>query len=239
MPPRTVICDLCGGKFFAHSIDHHKKVCRDKVGKQNHECPYCHSGVPLLEMDAHILRCPEAKAIGAKPSGASAALANRLKRDRERPPGGHQAQQQARGMPGRGGSPAFGGGGGGSGPSEYEDDDLARVPCPSCGRKFAMDRVAKHQAICTKIASKGPRKTFQVQRTYNEGGSGGAVVGVASPAPKGRGRGGMGGAVEKNLANKPKPPPTRTNWREQSRAFREACRAGRQYPMPLWGQDNY
>ena len=47
MPPRVVICELCGGKFFPHSIDKHRKVCRDKVGVQLHPCPYCQAGVPM------------------------------------------------------------------------------------------------------------------------------------------------------------------------------------------------
>merc|ERR1719502_810130 len=35
-------------------------------------------------MDAHIARCPEARAAGGRPTGASAALAARLEKDRMR-----------------------------------------------------------------------------------------------------------------------------------------------------------
>merc|ERR1719277_2034609 len=35
-------------------------------------------------MDSHILKCPEAKAAGAAPTGQSAALQRRLERERDR-----------------------------------------------------------------------------------------------------------------------------------------------------------
>mmetsp|Transcript_63309 Transcript_63309/g.170177 ORF Transcript_63309/g.170177 Transcript_63309/m.170177 type:complete len:367 (-) Transcript_63309:9-1109(-) len=168
-------------------------------------------------------------------------LAGRLQKDRDRSTGGNvcpppragRAEVGVRRTGPAASSAAFGGGGGGGG----DDDALARVPCPSCGRKFAMDRVAQHQAICQKIASKAPRRTFQVQRAYFEGGSAGAVIGIAA-APRGKGRGrGRGGAVDQGLVAKPMPPPPRTNWREQSRALKEAIRAARAYPMPTWGAD--
>lgn len=222
MPPRTVLCDLCGGKFFAHSIEHHKKVCRDKVGTAAHECPYCHAGVPMLEMDAHVRRCPEAKAAGAKPTGVSAALATRLQRDKDRAARGltsYTQESDSRGV----------GGGGFQAPDEFGDGGDARIACQVCGRKFAMDRVGKHQAICQRVTGK-TRKQFQVKRTYCEGGSSGAVVGVAVVGNKSK--------PAKGLAAIPNPKPIKTNWREASRSFREACKAGRQYPMPIWGQDN-
>ena len=59
-----------------------------------------------------------------------------------------------------------------------------------CGRTFAPDRVAKHQAICQKANSK-KRPTFrsEKQRVYCEGGSGGAVVGRGRPQiPAGGGK---------------------------------------------------
>ena len=36
----------------------------------------------------------------------------------------------------------------------------ARVPCRVCGRKFNPDRIAKHQVVCAKNATKKPRKQF-------------------------------------------------------------------------------
>jgi len=114
------------------------------------------------------------------------------------------------------------------------EDSEARIPCQTCGRKFALDRVGKHQAICQKIANKRPRKEFQVQRTYVEGGSGGTIVGV-SAAPKGKGKGRGRVDASAGLANMPSPPPPRTDWRQQSEAFRAAMRAARAYPMPQWG----
>merc|ERR1719343_738719 len=46
------------------------------------------------------------------------------------------------------------------GVSEYGDDDDGdcRVACQFCGRKFNMDRIGKHQAICQKVSNKRPPK---------------------------------------------------------------------------------
>lgn len=76
--PREVICELCGGKFFAHSLPHHRKSCEKKVRNQALECPYCGQSVTQLEMDSHILSCRAAKAAGAMPTGQSARLRQRL-----------------------------------------------------------------------------------------------------------------------------------------------------------------
>uniref|UniRef100_A0A7S4UMR7 Calmodulin n=1 Tax=Alexandrium monilatum TaxID=311494 RepID=A0A7S4UMR7_9DINO len=208
MPPRAVVCQLCGGKFFAASLAHHQKACQKKVGKQLHECPYCKAGVPMLEMDSHVMRCPAARAAGAKPTGASAALARRL-------------NNHARGAPQAGEQRAAAGGGNGMGGiPEYAEDDDVRIECQSCGRKFNMDRVAKHQAICEKLATKKPRRKFKTQREYVEGGQGGAVVGVA-----------------KHMS-KPDPEPCKSNWRKESAAWREACRAARSDPVPQRGRSS-
>jgi len=151
MAPRSVICNLCGGKFFKASLAHHQKVCREKVGKQCHECPYCHSLWPMLEMDAHIMTCPAAQAAGARPTGASAALAKKLSKHRDRVAAGIDD------CVGEECKPCLGGGGMGD-VSELGDDGDARVPCHFCGRKFAMDRIGKHQAICQKLSKKPKRK---------------------------------------------------------------------------------
>mmetsp|Transcript_50275 Transcript_50275/g.92913 ORF Transcript_50275/g.92913 Transcript_50275/m.92913 type:complete len:325 (-) Transcript_50275:109-1083(-) len=225
MPPRVVICDLCGGKFFPHSIEKHQKVCREKVGVQLHPCPYCGSAVSMLEMDSHILKCSEAKKAGAVPTGQSAALERRLKNNKER---------QAKGIPPDATDKPLGASSSGNPdmPAEFAESDDVRVECQVCGRKFAFDRVAKHQAICTKINNKKPRRPFEVKRTYNEGGSSGAVIGVSAPPAGKSGRAKVPTGCEANLASKPNPKPIKTHWREESKAFRDACQAGRDYPMP-------
>eukprot|EP00927_Polykrikos_kofoidii_P024028 TRINITY_DN21931_c0_g1_i1.p1 TRINITY_DN21931_c0_g1~~TRINITY_DN21931_c0_g1_i1.p1 ORF type:complete len:440 (-),score=41.01 TRINITY_DN21931_c0_g1_i1:154-1473(-) len=236
MPPRAVICELCGGKFFRSSLAIHQKTCRTKVGVQMHECPYCHAGVPMLEMDIHVTKCPEARAAGAKPTGASASLAKRLETNRQRSEAGlpHPCEVED--------SRAIGGNAGRDGPSEYGGGDDVRIACQACGRKFNMDRVTKHQAICEKLKAKGPRPEYPVQRSYMEGGSKGTCIGVAAAAPSGRGRSGKGGrrvvAGETGLANKPLPRPCKSNWRQASLSWRDAIRSGRASPLPQWGQDS-
>eukprot|EP00929_Paragymnodinium_shiwhaense_P090146 TRINITY_DN50346_c0_g2_i1.p1 TRINITY_DN50346_c0_g2~~TRINITY_DN50346_c0_g2_i1.p1 ORF type:complete len:497 (-),score=101.14 TRINITY_DN50346_c0_g2_i1:399-1889(-) len=78
MPPREVICELCGGKFFQHSLPHHQKTCVVKMRTQAFECPYCSMAVTQLEIDSHILTCKAAKAAGALPTGQSKLLRQRL-----------------------------------------------------------------------------------------------------------------------------------------------------------------
>ncbi|CAK0869530.1 unnamed protein product, partial [Prorocentrum cordatum] len=128
----------------------------------------------------------------------------------------------------------LGGGASAAGPAEFDDAE-GRIACRICSRKFALDRVAKHQAICQKL-SKKPRRVFQVQRSYCAGGSEGDVIGVAAAvSSKGKARG-MAGSIQSGLACKPAPPPPRTNWREESMALRQAIKASKGAPpMPQWG----
>ena len=42
------------------------------------DCPYCSMSVTQLEMDGHVASCRAAKAAGAKPTGQSAQLRQRL-----------------------------------------------------------------------------------------------------------------------------------------------------------------
>jgi len=143
MAPNAVSCSLCGGKFFKASLAHHQKVCLEKIGKQCHECAYCHNLWPMLEMDDHIRTCEVALAAGARPTGASSALAKRLKNHRAR---------SAAGNPDKNGNHL--GGSGMCDVSEFGDDGDSRIPCQCCGRKFTMDRIGKHQAVCQKVSTK-------------------------------------------------------------------------------------
>eukprot|EP00927_Polykrikos_kofoidii_P016654 TRINITY_DN17546_c0_g1_i1.p1 TRINITY_DN17546_c0_g1~~TRINITY_DN17546_c0_g1_i1.p1 ORF type:complete len:533 (-),score=90.12 TRINITY_DN17546_c0_g1_i1:252-1850(-) len=235
MPPRAVLCELCGGKFFRSSLAIHQKTCRTKVGVQMHDCPYCHVGVPMLEMDLHVMRCPEAKAAGARPTGASAALAKRLETSQQRVESGIPHPSEVKD------SQLHSGNSGWDAPSEYGHGDDVRIACAVCGRRFNMDRVTKHQAICEKIKSKGPRPEFQVQRSYMEGGSEGTCIGVAAGVPTGRGKGSRGRRVapgETGLINKPFPPPCKSKWREASLSWRKSIRDSRANPLPRWGKDS-
>jgi len=148
MAPNAVSCSLCGGKFFKASLAHHQKVCREKIGKQCHECAYCHSLWPMLEMDAHIQTCEVALAAGAKPTGASSALAKRLHNHRKRSAAGIPEITEEHHL----------GGSGMCEVPEFGDDGDGRIPCQCCGRKFALDRIGKHQAVCQKVSTrKAPR----------------------------------------------------------------------------------
>lgn len=197
MPPREVACELCGGRFFAHSLPHHRKSCEKKVRTQAIECPYCSMAVTQLEMDSHILSCQAARSAGAKPTGQSAQLRKNLE-DRR---GGTAADRRGAAVVARGklisqagglqrsDSGAFGCGGGGAsasyafvgGAAELPGANAGLVPCRVCGRTFTTDRVAKHQMICQK--AQGKRRVFRSdkQREYSVGGSGGEVVALGNP----------------------------------------------------------
>eukprot|EP00435_Cladocopium_sp_Y103_P069159 s880_g32.t2 len=172
--PREVFCDLCGGKFFPHSLPHHRKSCQKKVQSQLMECPHCSTGVTQLEMDAHLLQCKAAKAAGAKPTGQSAHLRQRLLE-------GNRASQGSKERHGERRSTATAASGrlisqtGSQGalgkemqaPHQVEPktaavtpvsaysgtspDCAVLLPCQVCGRTFNMDRIAKHQAVCLKL----------------------------------------------------------------------------------------
>jgi len=216
MPPRAIICELCGGQFFKASLAHHQKVCRERVGVQVYDCPYCNCGVPMLQMDSHIMRCPEARAAGGRPTGASSTLASRLERDKRRMESGTPL--------GDGSTPV--GGHGGDAPEEFAPEEDARIACQGCGRRFAIERVGKHQAICTRLKSK-PRREFQVQRRYCEGGSTGRTVAIGGSSSSSGMRGGSS-----------TPAPLNSNWRRKSAELQAAMRAGREFPMPRWGEEN-
>lgn len=96
-----------------------------------------------------------------------------------------------------------------------------RVECRTCGRKFAPDRVARHQRICQESSEKRSRKTFEPQRAYSEGGSEGRVVAYS------------------RVGHAPMPDSLKSTWRQQSAALQEGCRAARrQGPLPRWGEDS-
>eukprot|EP00933_Yihiella_yeosuensis_P070900 TRINITY_DN79067_c0_g1_i1.p1 TRINITY_DN79067_c0_g1~~TRINITY_DN79067_c0_g1_i1.p1 ORF type:complete len:428 (+),score=57.07 TRINITY_DN79067_c0_g1_i1:96-1379(+) len=253
MPPREVICDLCGGKFFAHSLPIHRRTCEVKVQSQLHDCPYCGMAVTQLEMDAHVMSCKAAKAAGGKPTGQSAHLRQRLQPQDRRGSAaaasgrlqlsqnsgsqarlGHKDPYSAEKLSGNG---AFRGACGGEasafGAPDVNGAGAGLVPCRICGRTFSIDRVAKHQAICQKVNKVKKRPVFhsEKQRVFLEGGSSGKVVGAAAPLSKASAamsstRNRVGGAGR----SFPGVPQNATNWREQSRAFREAMRAARGAP---------
>ena len=75
------------------------------------------------------------------------------------------------GIGGGGGSMAMGGGGGGMAMGAVaggeEGDFGSFMSCGVCGRRFAMDRVATHQRICSELAEKNksrPRRVFDPKK---------------------------------------------------------------------------
>ena len=53
-------------------------------------------------------------------------------------------------------------------PTEYAENSVQLVPCGICGRKFAADRLAKHEAACTKASQKRKPLNIKEQRMTAE-----------------------------------------------------------------------
>ncbi len=80
MPPKPVVCDMCGGKFFKSSIGIHQKQCAAKKIAQTSFCPICDLPVSNDEFSGHVEDCKAANAgkkKTKKPAGAPARLPDR------------------------------------------------------------------------------------------------------------------------------------------------------------------
>ncbi|EDO38611.1 predicted protein, partial [Nematostella vectensis] len=78
------------------------------------------------------------------------------------------------------------------------------VPCPNCGRNFAMDRIAKHETICRKTGTK-QRKVFDSTKART---SGTEAAGYNRPGAR----------------KKPEPAVPKGNWRAKHQEFIRAIR---------------
>lgn len=247
MPPRDVLCDLCGGKFFAHSLPHHRKSCQKKIQVQRLDCPYCGMAVTQLEMDSHVSGCKAAKVAGAKPTGQSAQLRRRLAGQPAPLPGPSNPTLLTSKIERRGTATTASGrlisqtGLRTSSPAEMDPkpqttgctsyagltETAALVPCQVCGRTFNMDRIAKHQSVCLKLRKKRPIFQAQKQRVFMEGGSEGRVVGSAVSAVAGRTTRGL---ARSRCLGSTASQPLNPHWRQESQSFRAAIRAARAAP---------
>lgn len=79
------------------------------------------------------------------------------------------------------------------------------APCPNCGRNFAVDRLAKHAAVCTSSTKK--RRTFDSTKARVKGTDAAAFVRAGAPA--------RAPAVPAN------------NWRRKHEEFQKAIRNAR------------
>ena len=156
--------------------------------------------MPQSELNAHMSRCRAAvqrfggidrRAVPTIHGGADAVSAAKVSANRSRPTLALAAKEQD-----------------------------GRVPCARCGRKFAPDRIAKHQYICSGLKHGPPRKPAQVATT--------AARQVASTRTAGmapRRQIGQGGRAA--MASQGRRRSSSSKWQEQSQAFRQAIRAAR------------
>ena len=95
---------------------------------------------------------------------------------------------------GGGGGGGFGGGGGGDG-AAYNDGSqpIQLAQCGNCGRKFARDRLARHESACANVSK--PRRTFDAAKMRVAGTEAAAFVQKRGTRPQSGARGGRGGAA--------------------------------------------
>lgn len=149
-------CHRCGRKFAPDRISQHERICNklkvlpDEVDK-------------AADGDTNYARTREPDPSRFKKNGTTgfnkanivpkALVSSNGDRDHRSPPMKAGSGAAARGKPfgGKpfGGAAPFGGGGGGG--------NDGRVECRRCGRKFAPDRIDKHESICKNIQNMDPR----------------------------------------------------------------------------------
>lgn len=154
---RAKPCPLCGEMFFPASLPFHMKACEKKQATQFVRCPFCSKDYRRLELANHTMRCKmrpksaaaprgmtedSARAAARAAAGASAAAVS-----------GQISASVGYGAPGAGSAAMPGDTGL---PPEGGVD--ARVPCSSCGRRFAPERIGVHEKACSKLTSGAKRR---------------------------------------------------------------------------------
>lgn len=122
-PPRAIICETCGGKFLKSGYAQHIKKCAGNRALSHTKCPVCRLPISNDAYSAHVAECdnPAPRPRGKRPKKGA---------------GGETKSSK---------DVVF---------TEFPDDPEAvtdgRRPCVVCGRKFIIDRLAKHQTVCKK-----------------------------------------------------------------------------------------
>lgn len=154
-------------------------------------CPACGTEMPNADLNKHLASC---RAASQRFNGPSSRL-------------GRSADNERRGISAKlvnANHPRP------SAPMTLQPADSdGRIPCARCGRKFAQDRIAKHQYICTGLKHGPPRSPSKV----------GAEAALA--------RGAHSVAVRRSGGTRGR---SGSSWRQQSQAFRAAMRAARGLP---------
>lgn len=169
--PRSSPCPDCGVPHLVSSLPLHARSCASRVARQLHECPFCRGGWRAGEYLRHVGSC-SARPLrydGPAPSLPRGAV----------PPRRAVAATLAV-------------------DSREVVDDLLRAPCASCGRSFAVARLAAHGPGCaarSRRASLRRPQTSPVALLQGVGvAAGGAVAGAVGGA-EGGAVGAVGGAA--------------------------------------------
>jgi len=153
MPPRAIVCHICGGKYFKSSFPIHLKQCEKKWKKTHSECAKCGAMVGKADWSDHLRHCKktlskrERAAVSKAPPKSM--LTNRM---------GNLTKEQAAELIEAASLPEL-----------FPQVD-GRISCKICGRKFNSDRIDKHTRICfEREQNKRKRKTWNSHKRRVEG----------------------------------------------------------------------
>jgi len=137
-------CRHCGRTFRVSVLQRHESTCKD-VSKPRRRFDMKQQRLDGVEGIEEAKRNALYQPSAASPAPAKNAMP-KWKIQHEQ----FQAAMKAASGGGSGGGGGFGGGGGPP-PSQVPDD---RVPCPHCGRKFAVETAARHIPHCAHTVNK-------------------------------------------------------------------------------------
>ena len=233
MPPPTTPCPSCGRAFFPASLTIHLPQCQAKMAKMVVPCPACKLEVRPGELNVHLMQsCKVARKHFGGNGGSSSHRSHRTSAG----PIEFQRPQTDR-------SPSSAGLMRSGSPSSrraktdrdrrtespreplplQEPGPDGRVQCTCCDRKFAADRIAKHQFICATLARGPAAPPAEVSsRTRSMA----IAMGSVRTTPRKRTSSARGFNDEARRAGPMRtPPPSR--WRAQSLELQEAMSAVR------------
>lgn len=178
-PPRTILCEICNGKFFKSSLAIHKKQCAKKHIAATTNCPVCGLQISNDEYQSHVPACKDANRDYAARTKGKKAGKGKVPSNSRLLQGTSRATEMAlKVLAGEDTSPPpeprLKGGEldfeaiAAQAAAQAPEEDY-RVSCDVCGRKFNGDRIAKHQMICMKTSGKKRKQFKSAEQSRLEG----------------------------------------------------------------------
>ena len=207
----AVPCPSCGQKFFPSSMKFHLKQCERKQAAMIVECPACGTSMPQAEIPAHMEKCPVARQQQRRLQERDATARGRRTGPARGPDGAGAAPRKAAAPPPVLSAPGADG----------------RVPCAVCGRRFAPDRIAKHQFICGNVRDDSRKMVYDSRAARLRGiADSNADGGFGAPPPRGARRAATRSVFKpaevvarRRAGGEPAARAAPSKWRSEHRAF--------------------